>query len=854
MNTGSALARFTITLSQAVTEPVQVEWFTSDGTAKAGVDYAANKGTVVFAPGETAKTVDILVYGRAVGTEDRAFFVEMLPPTNAILGASIGECIITVDTSGSTPVTAIIVPTGPVGPKGDPGEDGVSPDPAEIAIEVAPLIDVGATVLTAEGTETLGHPDQTTVKAVARRIAYASPAKLKTLTLADGDNLIDPALLPGVDVSANGFVPRVLHGNAMAEPEWSIDEDGKLLIKAATAGDVLYACQYDLTSSKNKFAKKTELEDLLQDLLEDFYSDADGKGDALVRVKQPLTGAVARTQHDKNAEFVSVDDFGAKGDGVTIDDAAFQAACLAARRVVMTPGKTYVLKNGFDMNTSNTILSGYGSRIKYIKPDANYYHAIRVGTPGQPITSGIKLEGFAIYCDDASMVRGDTGFAISVANAYNFCAHDLTISAIASAGVWVGTTDIIDIDNLVVQNNLADGIHITDGASNFKITNCFVRGCFDDAIAVVSDTPSDGILPLRGVVANNIVSDNKTGHAFVAIGCADVVWEGNLAKGCDGPGFGSYFWQTSGIPQDEDWVRNCTFSNNTVIDCGLNPVNVSNATSFFVGALKDCVISNNKISGAPGFPTAGTEANCLLIANALNVVIKDNLFHNSQRYGVYCRDGNTSAAATFSGIHILKNTFDLIKQDVVHLYPNASIGEVSVVDNVLINSPFDVTLGRSLFVGKTGSNKLTIAGNDALNTSLPFAYHAASVTNIVAYSNKPAMEITYPARLNGQGGTPSGTVTAKYVREGDMVFLSLIFNITAINGAANPTVSLPFPVKSGSTCNSQGRMDSQGGWMLNGLLDNSSTLRLIKYDNTGAFTGVSGAVSFSAHAIYLATP
>ena len=118
MNTGSALARFTITLSQAVTEPVQVEWFTSDGTAKAGVDYAANKGTVVFSPGQTEKTVDILVYGRAVGTEDRSFFVEMLPPTNAILGAAIGECIITVDTSGSMPVTQIIVPTGPQGIQG----------------------------------------------------------------------------------------------------------------------------------------------------------------------------------------------------------------------------------------------------------------------------------------------------------------------------------------------------------------------------------------------------------------------------------------------------------------------------------------------------------------------------------------------------------------------------------------------------------------------------------------------------------------------------------------------------------------------------------------------------------------
>ena len=119
MTTGSVLAQFTITLSQAVSEQVAVEWHTADGTALAGVDYAAAKGTVLFAPGQTAKTVGILVYGRAVGSEDRSLFVEMLPPTNAILGASIGECIIHVDTAGSTPVTQIIVPTGPQGLQGD---------------------------------------------------------------------------------------------------------------------------------------------------------------------------------------------------------------------------------------------------------------------------------------------------------------------------------------------------------------------------------------------------------------------------------------------------------------------------------------------------------------------------------------------------------------------------------------------------------------------------------------------------------------------------------------------------------------------------------------------------------------
>lgn len=268
MNTGSVLAQFTITLSQAVNEPVAVEWYTSDGSAKAGVDYAANKGTAVFAPGETAKKVDILVFGRAVGTEDRSFFVEMLPPTNAILGAAIGECIIHVDTSGSQPVTQIIVPTGPKGDTGDStyqvwldlGNTGtkqdfinsLKPDPADIAHDVAPLIDVGSTVLTAEGTESLSHPDQTTVKAVARRVAYVAAAKIATVTLSDGDNIVGPADLTGdtLNISSAGLHPRILRGGAFITPKWSVQPDGKVLIKGGVSGDVLYVCQYDIQSEK----------------------------------------------------------------------------------------------------------------------------------------------------------------------------------------------------------------------------------------------------------------------------------------------------------------------------------------------------------------------------------------------------------------------------------------------------------------------------------------------------------------------------------------------------------------------------------------------------------------------------
>ena len=58
--TGATLD-FAVTLSRAVSQPAMVEYATADGTATAGQDYAAANGTLIFAAGQTRKTVSVAV-------------------------------------------------------------------------------------------------------------------------------------------------------------------------------------------------------------------------------------------------------------------------------------------------------------------------------------------------------------------------------------------------------------------------------------------------------------------------------------------------------------------------------------------------------------------------------------------------------------------------------------------------------------------------------------------------------------------------------------------------------------------------------------------------------------------------
>jgi len=96
-NAASQPLSFTVTLAKSTPLRVTVAYATADGTATAGSDYTATTGQLVFAPGETSKTIAVSVVGDTAVEADETFTLTLANPVNAQLGRATATGTITND-------------------------------------------------------------------------------------------------------------------------------------------------------------------------------------------------------------------------------------------------------------------------------------------------------------------------------------------------------------------------------------------------------------------------------------------------------------------------------------------------------------------------------------------------------------------------------------------------------------------------------------------------------------------------------------------------------------------------------------------------------------------------------------
>jgi beta-glucanase (GH16 family) len=117
-NGGTAIGKVTVSLSDAYTQEVSLKWSTQDGSAKAGSDYTAvTNGTLVFAPGEKLKYIDLTLVADQILEFNDSLFINLSDITNAVAGNTHCKVLILNDDSYTPELAA----DGPITPETYPG-------------------------------------------------------------------------------------------------------------------------------------------------------------------------------------------------------------------------------------------------------------------------------------------------------------------------------------------------------------------------------------------------------------------------------------------------------------------------------------------------------------------------------------------------------------------------------------------------------------------------------------------------------------------------------------------------------------------------------------------------------------
>lgn len=265
--------------------------------------------------------------------------------------------------------------------------------------------------------------------------------------------------------------------------------------------------------------------------------NAVGNGDALIAVKQPFTGAGARTQHDKNAELVMLTDMA----GVKMNDssAATRAANSAALVSLLTQRKGVKLPEGVLWVSSGTPLTsfwnieGAGAEATIIKGDGDLF-SITSATNGEmrrfanlkimnDVTSG-KLISYVnatpnnrvqfenVNFDKATYHVYCAGGGESVSWSFHFCRFiNASVESRHFEGLWVYR------EAACYTWNNRIGLRCTNGA----VTSCSIDGGVyeqhdDSAIVLEASNVSFEIAAFR-INAHFEANGKVTNRADVAI-------------------------------------------------------------------------------------------------------------------------------------------------------------------------------------------------------------------------------------------------------------------------------------------------------------------------------------------------
>ena len=196
-NEGTTAATFVLTLSGASELPVSVNYATADGTATAGVDYAAGSGTASFTPGATTTEVSVLVSGDAVRELDDTFSITLADAVNATVGD--GQATATIVNEDAAPTISVANVTV------NEGHAGTTAATFVLTLSAASDLPVSVSYATADGTA-VAASDYAAGSGTAAFAAGATTSEVTVLVTGDAVHELDETFSLSLSQPVNATV------------------------------------------------------------------------------------------------------------------------------------------------------------------------------------------------------------------------------------------------------------------------------------------------------------------------------------------------------------------------------------------------------------------------------------------------------------------------------------------------------------------------------------------------------------------------------------------------------------------------------------------------------------------------
>jgi hypothetical protein len=372
----------------------------------------------------------------------------------------------------------------------------------------------------------------------------------------------------------------------------------------------------------------------------------------------PFTGSVATNVEAKLAQYVSVIDFGAVGDGVTDDTAAINAALDASTNVYLPPG-TYLHTSDILVKTETTFYgAGWQSVLKHTTGNMTLGAVVVKGIVNtnvqNVIVRNMKIEGSS----SASGAYDGTDKGIYIKYAEHITVDGVWVEKAGGEAVYAEASGGGETEYITFQNN-----YVSDSAFNAYNTNGLI---------------------LYGMIINNFAYDIGN-FGFEGSG-SDLIISGNIFNKFDG----SAGISVGGWNSDNAYQRRTIISNNKI----MNGTNVSGSGIYMSDGALGVICESNYIYNCAGRGiyaryTGGLGHNnysskiiiqdnilednagdAQILAESRDTLITDNLVFRTSvgQIGIWADNSDGNKTNIIEGNYVFGHTTDIRRDNVAYAY------------------------------------------------------------------------------------------------------------------------------------------------------------------------------------------